>query len=622
MRLINTSTLQIEEFFDGHAPNYAILSHRWVDGEVTLQEMQAETATSKPGYQKILNTCREALADGLPYAWVDTCCIDKTSSAELSEAINSMYRWYAEADICYVFLNDVAVDDVSSGPGEDAFAKSMWFTRGWTLQELVAPEHITFYNASWREIGTKASLRIAIAAVTQIDVTMLQKSANLDDYSIARRMSWASRRVTTRKEDMAYCLLGIFNVNMPMLYGEGNRAFNRLQEEIMKDSDDHSLFAWSSSSTDARGLLARSPADFATCASIDATHARWNKEPYAISNLGLKVNLPMLPWAMDTYLAALDCARDGNRLGIFLRMLPRENHYARVMLNGHDLVIFGNGLAQKCTYRDVFVQQRVWGSILAEERFYGFWMRTLLAPIKSKPKPKKKKKSGQRANTSDDEGFSEVATRGDWDDEKRIFELAVGDSGTAGAIFLRDGDRATTIKVGFDGTFNPRVQVGGNISSPEIGNMDGYSDAARLHPSWMDAPAHSMYLNRGTRLDGLLKDEYPWRISVQNGKIPGTEKMGWIVDVEKSDGDRGKDFNRICDGCSSVSNPSFPSAILPICTTIRGTAMSKDLVNTLTFPQTIYKVWHRCIQCPDFDYCSKCVVNSAETHNHKFEAIR
>lgn len=549
MRLINTKTLKIEEFFDGHAPQYAILSHRWVDGEVTLQEMQAETGTTKSGYQKILSTCKQAVSDGLAYAWVDTCCIDKTSSAELSEAINSMYRWYAEAEICYAFLNDIAVDDVSSSPGEDAFAKSMWFSRGWTLQELIAPEHVTFYNASWHGIGTKASLRVAIAAVTQIDVEMLETGANLDDYSIACRMSWASRRVTTRKEDLAYCLLGIFNVNMPMLYGEGERAFIRLQEEIMKHSDDHSLFAWSSPSTAARGLLARSPADFASCADIDVSYARWNKEPYAVSNLGLKVNLPMLPWAMDTYLAALDCSRGGNRLGIFLRLLPRENRYARVMLNGEDLIVFRDGLAAKCTYRDVFVQQRLWGSVLAEERFYGFWMRTLLAPIRSKSNTKNKKKGNK------DEVLSEVITRGEWNDEDHLFELAVGDSGTAGAIFLREEGKSTTIKVGLDGAFNPRVQVGGSIFSPEIGNLDIYSQAGRLHPSWMDAPSHSMYLHRGTRLEGLVKDDYPWRITVHNGRIPMIGKMGWIVDIEESEGSGGgKEFNRMCDGCGAVRN--------------------------------------------------------------------
>ncbi|KFY04166.1 hypothetical protein O988_00955 [Pseudogymnoascus sp. VKM F-3808] len=576
MRLINTTTLKIEEFFDGHAPKYAILSHRWLDGEVTLQEMQAEPDTTKPGYQKILSTCKQAVSDGLAYAWVDTCCIDKTSSAELSESINSMYRWYAEAHICYAFLSDVDVDDITSSPGEDVFVKSMWFSRGWTLQELLAPEHVTFYNASWHEIGTKASLRVAISAATQIDVAVLEPGANLEDYSIARRMSWASRRVTTRKEDMAYCLLGIFNVNMPMLYGEGNRAFIRLQEEIMRDSDDHSLFAWSSTDTAARGLLARSPADFADSADIDVAPSRWNKEPYAVSNLGLKVQLPMLPWAMDTYLAALDCVRFGNRLGIFLRLLPRENRYARVILNGEDLVVFAGELAAKCTYRNVFVQQRLWGSVLAEERFYGFWMRTLLAPIKSKS-----------TNKNKDEILSEVITRGKWDDEDRLFELAVGDSGTAGAIFLREDGKSTTIKVGLDGAFNPRVQVGGSIFSPEIGNLDIYSQAGRLHPSWMDAPSHSMYLHRGTRLEGLVKDDYSWRITVHNGRIPKVGKMGWIVDIERSGEGGGKDFSRICDGCDGH----------------------------------IYNVWYKCTVCEEFDYCSKCATNASRTHKHTFEII-
>ncbi|KFY22735.1 hypothetical protein V491_02736, partial [Pseudogymnoascus sp. VKM F-3775] len=278
------------------------------------------------------------------------------------------------------------------------------------------------------------------------------------------------------------------------------------------------------------------------------------------------------------------------RLGIFLRMLPRENRYARVMLAGEDLVVFREGLAARCTYRDVFVQQRVWGSVLTEERFYGFWMRTLLAPVKSKPKTKKKggQKNSGGQNTSDEEGFSQVITRGSWSDEDRLFELAVGDSGTAGAIYLNENEnRSTTIKVGLDGAFNPRVQVGGSIFSPEIRNLDPYSEEGRLHPSWMDAPAHSMYLHRGTRLDGLLKDDYPWRISVQNGMIPKTGKIGWIVDIERSDGDRGKEFNRICDGCSS----------------------------------TIYKVWHKCTECDEFDFCSKCVVHAEDTHNHKFEAI-
>ncbi|KFY07970.1 hypothetical protein V492_06653 [Pseudogymnoascus sp. VKM F-4246] len=582
MRLINTKTLVVEEFFDGHAPKYAILSHRWVDGEVTLQDMQNGSAATKPGYQKILSTCKQALADDLTHAWVDTCCIDKTSSAELSEAINSMYRWYAESTICYAFLSDVTVDEVILGPSEDAFVKSLWFSRGWTLQELLAPSHVTFYSASWKELGTKDSLKVPIAVATLIDISMFEAGANLENYSIARRMSWAARRVTTRKEDMAYCLLGIFNVNMPMLYGEGDRAFIRLQEEIMKDSDDHSLFAWSSDSTEARGLLARSPADFAICAAVDVTHSRWNKEPYAISNLGLRIQLPMIPYSMDTYLAALDCELSGHRLGIFLRMLPRENRYARVMVNGEDLVIFDAKLAAKCTYRYVFVEQRLWGTPLAEERFYGFWMRTLMAPVKSKPKSKKK----GRQHSNGKEEFTEVITRGEWNDEDRLFELELGDSGTAGALSI-PGMVMGVVKVGFDKTFNPRLQYGGSLFSPEIGNLDVYSDEGRLHPSWMDAPARSMYLHRGTRLGRFVKDDNHTRISMRDGFIPKVGKRGWIVDFEKSAETGGKETHHSCDGCGVF----------------------------------MHDIWHKCTVCEDFDYCRKCVIDAEETHNHPFEAM-
>jgi hypothetical protein len=555
MRLINTITLEVGEFFDGHAPKYGILSHRWLDGEITLQEMQAGTAAKKPGYEKVANVCQLALQDGLGYAWVDTCCIDKTSSAELSEAINSMYRWYSEAEMCYAFLNDVTVDEVTFGAGEDAFANSLWFTRGWTLQELIAPGHVKFYNASWRQIGTRASLCVAIAAITQIDVAMLEADGELEKFSIAQRMSWASRRVTTRAEDMGYCLLGIFGVNMPMLYGEGGRAFIRLQEEIMKNSDDHSLFAWSSDAKVARGLLARSPADFANSADIYTTETRWNKVPYALSNLGLSIQLPSVPWAMDTYLAALDCKHNGQRLGIFLRMLPQENRYARVIVNGEDITVFTDGLAAKLLYREVFVQQRIWGSELAEERFYGFWMRTLPEPVQTV------------------EDLSTVATRGEWDDEERIFEIPVGKSGTAGAIALHHDRGPITIKVGLDEEFNPHVQFGGRIQSPDRYQTGRNAFEDTMHPSWMDKTTptrydggHQNFVHRGTRLGGLLHESHErwlaedgardWRIFVFNGLIPKTGRMGWVVDIERwGSEDRGNGLNAICDGCRSVRNP-------------------------------------------------------------------
>lgn len=261
IRLIRTDTLEIEQFGFGPTPKYAILSHRWGPYELTLQDVNNRIWTNKGfknelpkvgAFNKIKNCCARARFDSFQYAWIDSCCIDKTSSAELSEAINSMYLWYYQSTKCYAYLSDV--QSIST------FKKSEWFTRGWTLQELLAPSEVYFVNKDWKDLGTKTSLRQAISDQTQIPVNILY-GANLETASIAQRMSWASNRRTTRIEDRAYCLIGIFGINMPLLYGEGERAFIRLQEEIMKISNDHSIFAWKS--PDIRGgLLATSPAAF------------------------------------------------------------------------------------------------------------------------------------------------------------------------------------------------------------------------------------------------------------------------------------------------------------------------------------------------------------------------
>ena len=156
-----------------------------------------------------------------------------------------MFRWYQKARVCYAYLADVLKD---TNPNEDSlvpeeFSRSRWFTRGWTLQELVAPQNVVFYSRSWKNIGTKEQLCNTISTITGIDIDTLL-GEDLTVVSVANKMSWASGRRTTRIEDMAYCLLGIFDVNMPLLYGEGQKAFLRLQEEILRSSYDHSLFAW------------------------------------------------------------------------------------------------------------------------------------------------------------------------------------------------------------------------------------------------------------------------------------------------------------------------------------------------------------------------------------------
>ncbi|KAH7324024.1 heterokaryon incompatibility protein-domain-containing protein [Rhexocercosporidium sp. MPI-PUGE-AT-0058] len=235
MRLLDTHTLELEDFSSKVPPQYAILSHTWEEEEVTFEEIGTEEGKSKIGYRKIEDCCEQARDDGYDYVWIDTCCIDKKSSSELSEAINRMYSYYKDADICYAYLCDV--------PGV-AFAKSRWFTRGWTLQELVAPQAVVFFDQEWMEIGTRASMKDELAQITTISKLVLEEPNAVFSASVAQRMSWASKRKTTREEDIAYSLLGIFNVHMPLLYGEGNKAFMRLQLELLALSNEQTIFAW------------------------------------------------------------------------------------------------------------------------------------------------------------------------------------------------------------------------------------------------------------------------------------------------------------------------------------------------------------------------------------------
>jgi hypothetical protein len=223
-------------------PKYAILSHTWGADveEVTFEDLVKGTGKSKAGYQKIRFCGEQAARDGLQYFWVDTCCIDKSSSAELQEAINSMFRWYRNAAKCYVYLLGVSRPAFDSNnkfnqlPWESAFRKSRWFTRGWTLQELIAPASVEFFSNDWEKLGNKKSLERHIHEITGIPVKALQGSP-LSDFSVTERMLWADKRETTRKEDKVYSLLGIFDVHMPLIYGEGrDNALTRLREEIGK----------------------------------------------------------------------------------------------------------------------------------------------------------------------------------------------------------------------------------------------------------------------------------------------------------------------------------------------------------------------------------------------------
>ncbi|KAI0173833.1 heterokaryon incompatibility protein-domain-containing protein [Pestalotiopsis sp. NC0098] len=245
MRLIDCHTRRMVEFTGEDIPPYAILSHTWGKKEVTYKDFGTKEVTSWAGWQKIRRTCKAALSEGIQYAWVDTCCIDKSSSAELTEAINSMFQWYAQSQVCYAFLGD-CVGELS----EELLASTRWISRGWTLQELIAPQSVIFFNRHWDRVGNRGDLSKSLYNVTGIPENILKNagwdasSQSLQNIPICKRMSWAARRKTSRVEDAAYCLMGLFGVNMPLLYGEGHRAFIRLQEEIMRRSNDMTIFAW------------------------------------------------------------------------------------------------------------------------------------------------------------------------------------------------------------------------------------------------------------------------------------------------------------------------------------------------------------------------------------------
>ncbi|KAH6999350.1 heterokaryon incompatibility protein-domain-containing protein [Ilyonectria destructans] len=246
MRLIDVETMEITSFAitpDLYKTDilYAILSHTWGEEEVTFQDFYKPGRHLKKGFKKILACCKQANEDGIRWVWVDTCCIDKTNSTELTEAINSMFGWYRLSTVCYVFLEDVP----ARAPNFPAakFRKARWFTRGWCLQELLAPPKVEFYAKDWSDIGTKWSLLPLIQEITGIQREALLHERPIWEFSVEERMSWASRRVTTKSEDKAYCLLGIFDVSMPLIYGEGWKAFGRLRRKISKRGHEPPIFS-------------------------------------------------------------------------------------------------------------------------------------------------------------------------------------------------------------------------------------------------------------------------------------------------------------------------------------------------------------------------------------------
>jgi hypothetical protein len=327
MRLISTTSYRFECFREPNIPRYTILSHTWaVEGEVTYADVSAHhkhhgerDLHRHPGYLKLRRFCEVARDHGFVWCWLDGVCIDRSSCAEVSEAIACEWEWFRNAALCIVHLSDVPTPMSLDQNGPNAITHvPRWFARGWTLPELIAPANVQFYGASWQHLGSKYLLRATICALTGIDEHSLF-AADLASVSVARRMAWAAGRTTARGEDAAYSLLGLFDVQIAVRYGEGGRrAFVRVQEEILRETEDHSLFAWRAPASrepagEWIGVLAESPANFAprrsgaAAAAVAAAVAASEElppgslpppyfvgEPHEVTNRGIKVHLPLL----------------------------------------------------------------------------------------------------------------------------------------------------------------------------------------------------------------------------------------------------------------------------------------------------------------------------------------
>jgi hypothetical protein len=240
MRLLHFDALKrliLTDFRGKLIPPYAILSHRWSDSEALIEDIwNGKYKEKHEGHAKLQFCAKQAAQDGLQYFWIDTCCIDRWDTSERSRAINSMFQWYQNAARCYVFLSDVstlaATETAPCSDWEASFRASAWFSRGWTLQELIAPVSVEFFSREGHRIGDKASLDRHLHDITGLPLAAL-RNCSLDQFNLYERMRWAQNRTTTEEEDIVYCLLGVVGISMPISYGEGREnARRRLQAEI------------------------------------------------------------------------------------------------------------------------------------------------------------------------------------------------------------------------------------------------------------------------------------------------------------------------------------------------------------------------------------------------------
>ncbi|KAI6026958.1 heterokaryon incompatibility protein-domain-containing protein [Pisolithus marmoratus] len=357
---------EVLQELDDTTVDYAVLSHRWTV-EVNYKEMvklhkmeNRDEIRQRNGYQKILQSSERANNDGFKWLWVDTCCVDKRSSSELSEALNSMFRWYKNAKRCYAYLRDVNDSLFPSDRDDVMFLKSNgwpeWFSRGWTLQELIAPGDLQFFNKNWIPIGDKQSLASELEEITRVPIPVLRDGLSLYRPSAAQVMSRAADRKTSRIEDRAYSLMGLFGVSMPMLYGEGKKAFQRLQLEVIRMSNDQTLFAWDPEEKMAQtsGILADDPSAFRHCHDIvevepeefpSMLSSLWDVyaekvlttregqavHTFTVTNAGIQIWLPVVRYygCPSVFEVALLCHREGDAVPITINLAAFRFTYYR-----------------------------------------------------------------------------------------------------------------------------------------------------------------------------------------------------------------------------------------------------------------------------------------------------
>lgn len=463
MRFIDTTTLQFEDVADSEfgqeypENKYAILSDRWgaAGDEVSYADIhESRNYKAKRGFAKLKSFCDLAASLGYRYGWVDTCCINKVDLIELTEAINSMYRWYQASDLCIAYLEDVS-------PGRKSMMDSTWFDRGWTLQDLIGPEKVAFYDYNWTLLGMKSDILEELSTKTGIPRDVLSHAVSPTSCSVAQRMSWAAKRTTTKAEDRAYSLLGIFGVNLPLIYGEREKAFLRLQQAIVRQCKDESIFAWSMGKEDTiTGLYAPSPESFAECSEIISTHGSTG---FSEKNGEVSISLQTFPCGMETYYALLSCTRktcSDSRIAILVSRTSAEEDDECVRVNG---TYQGGTPLVAYPSRDDLKAREIRVPIDPTKRplnrVHGFWLRSVRPP-------------GHDACQV--RILSKVSNQSESD---KVY-TGSNDWGSAGVVFIEpnlqkdrtrslDGNhkgwsRVRWIKLGFDEEFNPMLLLANN----------------------------------------------------------------------------------------------------------------------------------------------------------------